>query len=101
VRNACESVALLVNGADTRVTVQLIGKPNGVEVVVTDHGAGIAPDILPTIFHFGTTTKGSKGNGMGLWTVKHIVNKHRGEVKVHSTPGEGTRIDLWWPRAYA
>lgn len=101
VRNACEAVTPAIKGADTHVTVQLIGKPSGVEVVVTDHGVGIAADILPSIFQFGTTTKGNHGNGMGLWTVKHIVNKHRGEVKVHSTPGQGTRIDLWWPRAYA
>ena len=105
VRNACEAVVPTIAHpavqSDTRVTVKLIGQPSGVEVVVTDHGTGIAPDILPSIFQFGTTTKGHQGNGMGLWTVKHIVNKHRGEVKVQSTPGQGTRIDLWWPRAYA
>jgi len=97
VRNACESVTQ----TDTRVTIELIGKPSGVEVVVTDHGTGIAPEILPSIFQFGTTTKGRQGNGMGLWTVKQIIHKHRGQVNVHSTPGQGTRIDLWWPRAFA
>jgi signal transduction histidine kinase len=97
IRNACEAVTR----ADTRITVELIGKPAGVEVIVTDRGIGIAPEILPSIFQFGTTTKGKQGNGMGLWTVKYIVNKHRGKVNVHSKPGEGTRIDLWWPRVYA
>jgi hypothetical protein len=37
---------------------------------------------------------------MGLWTVTRIVNKHRGDVKIQSARGEGTRIDLWWPRVY-
>jgi two-component system phosphate regulon sensor histidine kinase PhoR len=47
------------------------------------------------------TTKGEQGNGMGLWTVKHILNKHHGGITVQSERGEGTRLNLWWPRAFA
>jgi len=96
VRNACESVT----ESGTCVSIQLVGNEAGVKVSVTDHGVGIEPNLLPAIFEFGMTTKGAEGNGMGLWTVKHIVTKHRGEVEVHSVEGEGTKVDLWWPRAY-
>jgi signal transduction histidine kinase len=96
VRNACEAVAK----TGTRVSIDLIGDEAGVKVSVTDHGVGIEAKLLPVIFEFGMTTKGSQGNGMGLWTVKRIVTKHRGEVEVHSVEGEGTRVDLWWPRTY-
>jgi signal transduction histidine kinase len=97
VRNACEAVAK----AGSHVGIKLHGKPTGVEIVVTDEGSGIDPAILPTIFQFGVSTKGDRGNGMGLWTVKHIVDKHHGKLNVQSAVGEGTRVDLWWPRAFA
>jgi signal transduction histidine kinase len=95
-RNACEALTQ----AGKHVTVELVGSPSRVDVVVTDQGAGIAPEILPVIFQFGMTTKGAKGNGMGLWTVKHILNKHHGDVRVESSNTEGTRVELSWPRAY-
>jgi signal transduction histidine kinase len=96
IRNACEAVKK--NG--TTVHVILKGKAARVLVSVSDQGVGIDAELLPKIFEFGMSTKGADGNGMGLWTVKRIVSKHRGEVSVHSIPGEGTRVDLWWPRSY-
>ncbi len=97
VRNACEA------SADThgRVRVTLTGQPVGVEIVVEDNGNGIDPIVMANLFQFGSSTKGARGNGMGLWTVKHIVTKHGGKISVQSKPGEGTRFTLWWPRDYA
>jgi signal transduction histidine kinase len=97
VRNACEAAA----GTRGRVHVTLTGQPLGVEIVVADQGSGIDPAVMATLFQFGSSTKGSSGNGMGLWTVKHILTKHGGSIGVESKPGEGTRFTLWWPRAYA
>ena len=96
IRNACEAVTK----TNTRVTVELTGDEAGVHVAVIDHGTGIDSTVLPAIFEFGMTTKGAQGNGMGLWTVKRIVTKHRGDVKIQSARGEGTQVDLWWPRVY-
>jgi signal transduction histidine kinase len=92
VRNACEAT-----DPNTSVRVELTGKPSGVSVTISDSGPGIDPDILPNLFNFGVSTKGSMGNGMGLWTVKHILDKHRGEIKITSQQGQGTRVQLWWP----
>jgi signal transduction histidine kinase len=96
IRNACEATT----GPGKHVLVEIVGEENTVRVVVSDEGTGIAPDVLPVIFQFGMTTKGTKGNGMGLWTVKHILNKHHGEVRVESVTGRGTRIELCWPRLF-
>lgn len=96
IRNACEAVTR----PGTTLTVALSGTLADVQVSVTDQGTGIDPKLLPTIFEFGVTTKGAQGNGIGLWTVKRIVNKHRGNVDIHSKAGEGTRVDVWWPRCY-
>jgi signal transduction histidine kinase len=94
VRNACEA-----SSADHgSVTVTLTGKPSGVEITVADRGTGIDPAILPQLFTFGVSTKGDKGNGMGLWAAKYILTRHGGDIRVASTPGEGTTFTLWWPR---
>jgi signal transduction histidine kinase len=96
VRNACEATTR--GGGIVRVS--LTGKPSRVEIVVADEGFGIDPAIIPTLFQFGSSSKGENGNGMGLWTVKHILAKHGGSIGVESTPGQGTRFTMWWPREY-
>lgn len=96
VRNACEATT---RGGGV-VRVSLTGKPTRVEIVVSDQGFGIDPAIIPTLFQFGSSSKGEHGNGMGLWTVKHILAKHGGSIGVESTPGQGTRFTMWWPREY-
>jgi signal transduction histidine kinase len=96
VRNACEATAR----RGGKVLVQLTGQHLGVEITVADQGPGIDPAVMPTLFQFGSSTKGNGGNGMGLWTVKHILTRHGGTVEVHSRPGEGARFTLWWPREY-
>jgi signal transduction histidine kinase len=35
---------------------------------------------------------------MGLWTVRQILTRHGGDVKINSTWGKGTRFDISWPR---
>jgi signal transduction histidine kinase len=96
IRNAYEATT----APGGRVSIHLIGQTDGVEIVVTDQGAGIDPDILPNLFQFGVTTKGSQGNGMGLWAVKQILLRHGGNIRVNGVPGEGTTFTLWWPRRY-
>jgi signal transduction histidine kinase len=93
VRNACEATA----GANPRVSVQVTGEEDGVQVTVSDNGPGIDPEVMQNLFHFGMTTKGELGNGIGLWTVKHLMDKHHGEVEFDSKQGLGTTVRLWWP----
>jgi signal transduction histidine kinase len=94
IRNACESIT--TPGA--RVTVSLNGHDDLVQVIVADQGSGISPEVLARIFESGVTTKGAAGNGMGLWTVRQILSRHGGDVKIDSTHGQGTRFDILWPR---
>jgi signal transduction histidine kinase len=94
VRNAAEASPR----GGSSVTLTLAGQAEHVEITVSDEGSGIPPELLPTIFQFGQTTKGSQGNGMGLWTVKHIVDKHGGKIQVQSEPGKGATFLIEWPR---
>lgn len=94
VRNATEASPR----GGSNVTLTLAGQADHVDIIVTDEGAGIPPEVLPNIFQFGQTTKGSQGNGMGLWTVKHIVDKHGGRINVQSEPSKGATFTIEWPR---
>ncbi len=65
---------------------------------VSDTGPGIAPEILPHIFEPFFTTKGPEGGtGMGLATVRRLVEEHGGVVTVDSAPGRGARFDVFLP----
>ena len=95
IRNACEA-----SRKGAKVTVHLTGQPDAVEVVIADQGSGIDPAIVPNLFQFGATTKGEKGNGMGLWVVKKLLEKHGAAIHVDTKPEAGTRITVSWPRQF-
>ena len=75
-------------------------RENGCVVVeIGDNGPGISPEIMGHIFEPFFTTKGvGDGTGLGIDTVQKIVKKHRGDVQVHSTPGD-TRFQVYLPLA--
>jgi signal transduction histidine kinase len=94
VRNACEAV----DRKGAKVSVTLTGKPQAVEMVIADEGTGMDPAIVPNLFQFGASTKGERGNGMGLWVVKKLLERHGATIHLESTPGQGTRFTILWPR---
>ncbi|HET9308090.1 MAG TPA: ATP-binding protein [Candidatus Sulfotelmatobacter sp.] len=58
-------------------------------VEIRDNGPGISSEVLPYIFDPFFTTKGvGEGTGLGLDTAQRIVKKHRGNIQVHSKPGD-------------
>lgn len=65
---------------------------------VEDNGSGIAPENLKRIFDPYFTTK-SGGTGLGLALSLKTVEEHNGRLLVSSSPGEGTRVLLYLPRA--
>ena len=83
--------------------VRLTGRRLGptVEYVVSDSGAGIAPDHVPHLFdRFWKATKASRtGAGLGLFIVKGIVESHGGSVVVESVPNAGTTFRVTLPGA--
>jgi signal transduction histidine kinase len=71
-------------------------KENGLyHFTITDNGIGIPSDKLDRIFELFTTVgnldrQGKKGNGIGLSTVKKLVEKLGGTISVDSELGKGT-----------
>ena len=65
---------------------------------ITDTGPGISPEIKERIFDPYFTTKPlGKGTGLGLAVVSGIVKKHRGFLRLDSSPGAGTTFHVFLP----
>jgi two-component system, OmpR family, sensor histidine kinase SenX3 len=73
-----------------------------VEVEVRDHGIGIPQRDLERIFERfyrvdRARSRETGGTGLGLAIVRHVASNHRGEVKVRSREGQGSRFTLRLP----
>jgi signal transduction histidine kinase len=66
---------------------------NKVMIKVSDNGSGIPADVLENIFIPFFSTK-KTGSGIGLSLCKQIMMLHKGNITVHSVPGEGTVFTL-------
>ncbi|OGU15222.1 MAG: hybrid sensor histidine kinase/response regulator [Geobacteraceae bacterium GWC2_53_11] len=79
-----------------RLTIELFEKNSRVIVRVGDSGAGIAEDVLPSIFEPFFSTK-NRGTGMGLPVAQRIARMYEGNMEVESSTPEGTTFRLEFP----
>jgi two-component system NtrC family sensor kinase len=86
--------------AGGRVTVETRTSAGGAaaEVLVTDSGPGIPPELLGKIFDPFFTTK-EMGTGLGLSVVYGIIEKHGGTMTAQSAVGRGTTMRIRLPLA--
>lgn len=87
IRNAIDST--LQNGTERReIALRAVTAPNGVEISVHDHGAGVEPGALAKLFNPFFTTK-PQGTGLGLAISRTIVGAHGGKLTYRDEPGGG------------
>lgn len=67
-----------------------------VRLSICDNGQGIENQNLDRIFDPFFTTKG-QGTGLGLSLCHRIIEEHDGVIRVESSPGQGTKFDLFFP----
>ena len=69
-------------------------------LLVRDNGSGMDASTLSKIFDpFFTTKPVGEGTGIGLSVVHGIVREHGGAIDVHSQPGQGTEVRMYFPPA--
>lgn len=88
------------HGGTVKVAVE--NGEEGVHVVVSDTGRGIARESLSAVFNKFSPlsrvgTDGERGTGLGLAITKKLVELHGGRIWVESTEGAGTRFHFTLP----
>ena len=94
-KNACE--AMTPGGRLTiHVTQHRAGRGIEDQILIKNDGAPIPPEIVDKVFEPFFTTK-KAGSGLGLATVKKIVEEHGGSIAIGSAPAEGTSVTIRLP----
>ncbi len=93
-KNAIEAMS---PGGHLRVEVMLTRarKPE-LQIVIANDGVPIPPEFVDKVFEPYFTTKRS-GTGLGLATVKKIVEEHQGKIRIASEPDKGTTVTILMP----
>jgi signal transduction histidine kinase len=94
--------AVKYSATEKYLGVHLYRHNGGVNLEVVDHGIGIPakeqPKIFEKFYRVGDpVVHDTKGSGLGLSLVRHIVQAHGGEVAVESEPGQGSRFIITLP----
>jgi signal transduction histidine kinase len=90
-------------GGEVRICVTSEATDDGDHAVITieDHGIGIPGDDLPRIFNMFHRASNAqsrvRGTGLGLASVRSIVEQHGGHVDVASTEGVGSTFTVRLP----
>jgi two-component system phosphate regulon sensor histidine kinase PhoR len=74
-----------------------------IELCVSDTGPGIAAEHIPRLTERfyrvdRSRSRETGGTGLGMAIVKHVINRHHGELKIESTVGVGSRFCLVFPK---
>ncbi len=68
------------------------------EIIIEDNGKGIPQEVVERIFEpFYTTKQVGEGTGLGLSISHSIIQKHKGEIKIESEPGQGAKFIIELP----
>jgi two-component system, OmpR family, phosphate regulon sensor histidine kinase PhoR len=88
-------------GGTVQVGVRRVqsGSSSMIEIAVEDDGPGIPGQYLPRLTERfyrvpGPAALEKGGTGLGLAIVKHVVNRHRGEFRIFSEEGAGSRFTV-------
>ncbi len=92
INNAIESL-----NESGKVELSLKKIPDFAVITIADTGKGISPHILPKLMRPGVTYDKPTGNGLGLFHAKNCVTDWRGELKLYSELGKGTRVEIILP----
>jgi PAS domain S-box-containing protein len=84
------------------VTIGLRSHESCVRISIEDTGEGMSQELIKNVCEPFYTTRGefTGAAGLGLSVVQGIIQQYHGKISISSTNGEGTRIDLYFPRQF-
>jgi two-component system, OmpR family, phosphate regulon sensor histidine kinase PhoR len=95
--------ALKYGNGNIAVKFDMREKQDEVELTVADNGIGISQEYKDKVFEkffrvpLGNTHN-TKGHGLGLSYVAHVIQKHKGKIEVESQPGLGSKFIITLPK---
>lgn len=81
---------------DIQASMQRAGRNQDVQILIKNDGVPIPPELVDKVFEPYFTTKRS-GTGLGLATVKKVVEEHHGQIAITSEPDQGTTVTIRLP----
>jgi signal transduction histidine kinase len=90
------------NGANERfiISEHFISSTPMIAISVRDNGPGIPASVVPRLFNETFTTKApGKGTGLGLGSVKQLINEACGAIRLTTKPGQGSTFTVFLPLA--
>ena len=98
--------ALKYSNGQPEIGISVKGNENKAQVIIADNGIGIPAEYHDKVFEkfFRVPTgnlHNAKGYGLGLSYVSHVIQKHKGTIKVESVEAEGSRFIITLPKQNA
>jgi signal transduction histidine kinase len=91
--------AIRYSNGTRQLTISASTSDTKVSLKIADKGLGIAPDDVPHVFEkfYRGHDVSSGGSGLGLAIAQRIMKDHHGDVRLESTPGAGTVVEIVLP----
>lgn len=81
---------------NSKVSIRTHHQGQHIFIDIADNGPGIEKQHFPELFKPFYSTKPGK-NGLGLGIAKHIIDQHKGQIHLESSPGRGTCVQITLP----
>lgn len=93
IKNACEALE-----DEHVININIYGNQKLVNIMFSDNGIGMTPEVLSKIFEpFFTTKHNSENFGLGLSYCYNVMQKHKSDFNIFSEVGKGTKVILSFP----
>ena len=79
-----------------QISPHRVARGQEVQILIKNDGVPIPTELMGKVFEPYFTTKRA-GTGLGLATVKKIVEEHQGQISLASGPGQGTTVIIHLP----
>jgi len=101
--NLLDNALKYTNGSPAQITIHINGSEDQVRLSIADNGIGIPAEYKDKVFEkfFRVPTgnlHNAKGYGLGLSYVSHVVDKHKGTIKVESFDENGSNFIITLPK---